>query len=124
MRPPTRYRPTLSGDSLSAARPIDLIPPMITSHVSTAIDDADDDLRNAERRVFDDERDRVRLRERRRRQRRDGGDERKHPREARRPQSIAQVVHRPRQHVDRRVASRNVMPSTASANLIAIATKP
>ena len=37
IRPPTRYRPTLSGDSFSAARPIDLMPPMITSHVSTAM---------------------------------------------------------------------------------------
>ncbi len=35
-RPPDRYRPTLSGVSFSAARPIDLIPPMMTSHVSTA----------------------------------------------------------------------------------------
>ena len=34
--PPARYEPTLSGVSFSAARPIDLMPPMITSHVSTA----------------------------------------------------------------------------------------
>ena len=27
----------MSGESFSAARPIDLIPPMITSHVSTAM---------------------------------------------------------------------------------------
>ncbi len=37
MSPPTRYRPTLSGDSFSAALPIDLMPPMMTSHVSTAM---------------------------------------------------------------------------------------
>jgi hypothetical protein len=36
IRPPARYRPTFSGDSFAAARPIDLMPPMITSHVSTA----------------------------------------------------------------------------------------
>ena len=34
--PPARYRPTLRGVSFSAARPIDLMPPMMTSHVSTA----------------------------------------------------------------------------------------
>ncbi len=34
--PPTRYSPTFSGASFSAARPIDLIPPMMTAHVSTA----------------------------------------------------------------------------------------
>ena len=34
--PPARYKPTFSGESRSAARPIDLIPPMMTSHVSTA----------------------------------------------------------------------------------------
>ena len=35
--PPTRYRPTLSGDSFSAARPIDLMPRMMTAHTSTAM---------------------------------------------------------------------------------------
>ena len=35
--PPVRYRPTLRGDSFSAALPIDAIPPMITSQVRTAI---------------------------------------------------------------------------------------
>ena len=34
--PPARYKPTFNGESRSAARPIDLIPPMITSHVRTA----------------------------------------------------------------------------------------
>ncbi len=37
IRPPARYNPTFSGDSLSAARPIDPMPPMITSHVRTAM---------------------------------------------------------------------------------------
>ena len=37
INPPTRYNPTLKGDSFSATRPIDLMPPMITSHVSTAM---------------------------------------------------------------------------------------
>ena len=46
------------------------------------------------------------------------------PREARRPQSVAQVVHRPGQHGAGRGVSRNVTPSTASPNLIAVATKP
>jgi hypothetical protein len=36
IRPPARYNPTFSGASFSAARPIDLIPPMITAQVSTA----------------------------------------------------------------------------------------
>ncbi len=35
--PPARYKPTLSGVSRSAALPMDWMPPMITSHVSTAI---------------------------------------------------------------------------------------
>jgi hypothetical protein len=34
--PPARYSPTFSGVSFSAARPIDLMPPMMTSQASTA----------------------------------------------------------------------------------------
>src|SRR6478609_5243844 len=34
--PPTRYRPTFSGASTSAARPIVLMPPMMTAHTNTA----------------------------------------------------------------------------------------
>ena len=35
--PPRMYSATLSGASFSAARPIDLMPPMMTAHVSTAM---------------------------------------------------------------------------------------
>ncbi len=42
----------MSGASFSAARPIDLMPPMITSHVSTRDRDAGDDARNAAATVF------------------------------------------------------------------------
>ena len=35
--PPARYKPTFKGDNFSAAHPIDLMPPMMTSHVSMAI---------------------------------------------------------------------------------------
>ena len=37
MRPPARYKITLSGASRSAVRPIDVTPPMMTSQVSTAM---------------------------------------------------------------------------------------
>src|SRR3954453_7749015 len=37
MSPPNRYSPTFIGDNFSAARQIDLMPPMITSHVKIAI---------------------------------------------------------------------------------------
>ena len=94
-RPPDRYRPTLSGVSFSAARPIDLMPPMTTSHVSTATAMPDDPRRHAERSPHH-ERDRVGLRERRRRQGGDAGDERVDPGERRRFQAVAQVVHRAR----------------------------
>ncbi len=35
-RPPTKYNATLSGASFSAARPIDVTPPMTTSQVRRA----------------------------------------------------------------------------------------
>ena len=41
IRPPARYSPTLSGVSFSAALPMDWMPPMITSHVSTAMSTPD-----------------------------------------------------------------------------------
>ena len=106
----------MSGESFSAARPIDLIPPMITSHVSTAIATPETSVGTPNTRV-EHERDRVGLREGRRRQRRDAGDECEEPREER-----ATAGHRagstsgPTAPSSPRT-SRNVRPSTASREL-------
>ncbi len=107
IRPPARYRPTLSGDSFSAARPIDLMPPMITSQVSTAMT-MPETSRGMPNDAVEHQRHRVRLRERRRRQRRDCRRRTRRSRRAPASAAVAQVVHRARQHgVAARLAKRH-----------------